>query len=48
MKLLHIDSSILGAGSASRALSAQIVAAERQLHPNIAIIYRDEMKPRPE
>jgi FMN-dependent NADH-azoreductase len=41
MKLLHIDSSILGAGSASRALSAQIVAAERQLHPNIAIIYRD-------
>jgi FMN-dependent NADH-azoreductase len=41
MKLLHIDSSILGAGSASRALSAQIVAAERRLHPDIAVTYRD-------
>lgn len=41
MKLLHINSSILGAGSASRALSAQIVAAERRLHPDIAVTYRD-------
>jgi FMN-dependent NADH-azoreductase len=41
MKLLHIDSSILGSGSASRALSAQIVAAERQLHPHIVVTYRD-------
>jgi FMN-dependent NADH-azoreductase len=41
MKLLHVDSSILGSGSASRALSAQIVAAERGLHPEIAVTYRD-------
>ena len=41
MRLLHVDSSILGSGSASRSLSAQIVAAERQLHPDIAVTYRD-------
>ena len=29
MKLLHVDSSILGAGSVSRQLSAEIVAAVR-------------------
>ena len=41
MKLLHIDSSVLGAGSASRALSAGIVARQVKLHPGIDVIYRD-------
>jgi FMN-dependent NADH-azoreductase len=36
MKLLHIDSSILGSGSVSRVLSAEIVAAQRRLHPGLA------------
>jgi FMN-dependent NADH-azoreductase len=41
MKLLHVDSSILGAGSVSRQLSAEIVAAERRLHPGLDVAYRD-------
>jgi FMN-dependent NADH-azoreductase len=41
MKLLHIDSSILGAGSVSRALSSELVAAEQRLHPGIEVITRD-------
>jgi FMN-dependent NADH-azoreductase len=41
MKLLHIDSSVLGAGSASRALSADIVARQVKLHPGIEVVYRD-------
>ncbi|WP_045835415.1 FMN-dependent NADH-azoreductase [Hyphomicrobium sp. 99] len=41
MKLLHVDSSILGPGSVSRQLSAEIVAAERALHPGLEVIYRD-------
>jgi FMN-dependent NADH-azoreductase len=41
MKLLHIDSSVLGAGSASRALSADIVARQGKLHPGVEVIYRD-------
>ena len=41
MKLLHIDSSVLGAGSASRALSADIVARQAKLHPGVEVIYRD-------
>ena len=41
MKLLHIDSSILGAGSVSRALSAEIVATQRRLHPGLEATYRD-------
>jgi FMN-dependent NADH-azoreductase len=41
MKLLHIDSSVLGAGSASRALSADIVAHQAKLHSGIDVIYRD-------
>jgi FMN-dependent NADH-azoreductase len=41
MKLLHIDSSILGANSVSRALSAEIVAREKALHPGLEVIYRD-------
>ena len=41
MKLLHIHSSILGAGSVSRQLSAEIVAAERRRHPGLEVVYRD-------
>jgi FMN-dependent NADH-azoreductase len=41
MKLLHIDSSILGANSVSRTLSAEIVAAERRRHPGLEVTYRD-------
>ncbi|HEX3845896.1 MAG TPA: NAD(P)H-dependent oxidoreductase [Steroidobacteraceae bacterium] len=41
MKLLHIDSSVLGPGSASRALSADIVARQVKLHPGIEVVYRD-------
>ncbi|MFZ6720537.1 FMN-dependent NADH-azoreductase [Undibacterium sp. Ji49W] len=41
MKLLHLDSSILGAYSVSRQLSSDIVAREVALHPGIEIIYRD-------
>src|SRR5258707_2473404 len=41
MKLLHIDSSILGAYSVSRTLSAEIVERQRALHPGIEVTYRD-------
>jgi FMN-dependent NADH-azoreductase len=41
MRLLHVDSSILGAGSASRALSAEIVAVQRQRNPDVDVSYRD-------
>jgi FMN-dependent NADH-azoreductase len=41
MKLLHLDSSILGANSVSRTLSADIVARERALHPGLEVIHRD-------
>lgn len=41
MKLLHVDSSILGPGSVSRQLSAEIVAAEQRLHPHLEVTYRD-------
>jgi FMN-dependent NADH-azoreductase len=41
MKLLHVDSSILGPGSVSRQLSAEIVAAEQRLHPDLQVLYRD-------
>jgi FMN-dependent NADH-azoreductase len=41
MRLLHIDSSVLGAHSASRALSAEIVARQAALHPAIEVTYRD-------
>ena len=40
-KLLPVDSSILGAGSVSRRLSAEIVAAEIARHPGAEVIYRD-------
>ncbi|WEJ98192.1 MAG: FMN-dependent NADH-azoreductase [Candidatus Sphingomonas phytovorans] len=41
MKLLHVDSSILGQGSVSRHLSASIVAQQQALHPGIGIVRRD-------
>jgi FMN-dependent NADH-azoreductase len=41
MNLLHIDSSVLGANSASRALSAEIVARQRALHPGLKVTHRD-------
>jgi FMN-dependent NADH-azoreductase len=41
MHLLHLDSSALGAASVSRQLSAEIVARQRALHPDIRVSYRD-------
>jgi FMN-dependent NADH-azoreductase len=41
MKLLHVDSSILGEGSVSRTLSAEVVANFRRLHPGLAITRLD-------
>ena len=41
MKLLHIDSSILGENSVSRQLSAPAVANWRQRAPHIEVEYRD-------
>ena len=41
MKLLHVDSSILGQGSVSRTLSAEIAAAQTALHPGVEVSYRD-------
>ena len=41
MKLLHLDSSILGENSASRALSASIVARWRQAAPRLEVMHRD-------
>jgi FMN-dependent NADH-azoreductase len=41
MKLLHLDSSILGSNSVSRTLSKEIVARETALHPGLEVTYRD-------
>ncbi|WP_028223456.1 FMN-dependent NADH-azoreductase [Paraburkholderia oxyphila] len=41
MKLLHINSSILGTHSVSRLLSSKIVEQERRLHPALDVVYRD-------
>jgi FMN-dependent NADH-azoreductase len=41
MKLLHIDSSILGGQSVSRQLTASIVARLKQTTPGLEITYRD-------
>lgn len=41
MKLLHIDSSILGDASASRQLSAELVQAWRQNEDGLDVTYRD-------
>ena len=41
MKLLHVDSSILGQGSVSRTISAEIVEAQRDAHPGLEVTYLD-------
>ena len=41
MKILHIDSSIQGAGSATRELTREIVARLKATRPDAQIIYRD-------
>lgn len=41
MKLLHIDSSVLGPHSVSRQVTAAIVDRLRQTTPGIAVVYRD-------
>ncbi|RZL66294.1 MAG: FMN-dependent NADH-azoreductase [Variovorax sp.] len=41
MKLLHIDSSILGANSVSRQLTAEVVAAWVAAHPGTEVDYLD-------
>lgn len=41
MKLLHIDSSILGDNSVSRQLSAVVVDAVREKHPGAQVTHRD-------
>jgi len=41
MNLLHIDSSVLGENSASRALGAAVVARLRAEHPGLQVAYRD-------
>lgn len=41
MKILHLDSSILGDASASRELSAAIVRRLRERRPDAQLVYRD-------
>jgi FMN-dependent NADH-azoreductase len=41
MKLLHVDSSVLGANSVSRQLTAEIVAEWRKNHPDTTVDYLD-------
>ncbi len=41
MKLLHLDSSIMGEGSASRAISAAVVERLRETSPELEVTYRD-------
>src|ERR1700758_572104 len=41
MKLLHIDSSVLGPHSVSRQVSAAIVDHLRQTTPDLTVVYRD-------
>ncbi len=41
MKLLHIDSSILGDHSASRQLSQSVVQAWQAADPSVEVVYRD-------
>ncbi|MCG6576093.1 FMN-dependent NADH-azoreductase [Pseudomonas sp. AF32] len=41
MKLLHIDSSILGDNSASRQLSREVVEAWKAADPDVVVTYRD-------
>lgn len=48
MKLLHIDSSVLGSNSVSRQLSANVVTAWRQAQPDVEVSYRDLTEAQPE
>ena len=41
MKLLHLDSSILGENSVSRSVSAAVVAQLESAHPDLDVTYRD-------
>src|SRR6059058_3560285 len=41
MKLLHIDSSVLGPHSVSRQVSAAVVSRLRETTPGLEIVYRD-------
>ncbi|MBU9610625.1 FMN-dependent NADH-azoreductase [Burkholderia multivorans] len=41
MKLLHVDSSILGQGSVSRDLSAEVVSTLRTRYPDLTVTHRD-------
>ena len=41
MKILHLDSSVLGENSASRALSRKVAEAWKSAEPNAVIRYRD-------
>jgi FMN-dependent NADH-azoreductase len=41
MKLLHLDSSILGENSVSRSVSAAVVAQLKSAHPDLQATYRD-------
>jgi FMN-dependent NADH-azoreductase len=41
MRLLHVDSSILGSNSVSRTLSAEVVAAQVERRPGLEVVYRD-------
>jgi FMN-dependent NADH-azoreductase len=41
VKLLHIDSSILGENSVSRLLTAEITKTERAVRPDVEVTYRD-------
>lgn len=40
-KLLHVDSSVLGANSVSRLLTAEVVAEWRKTHPDTSVDYLD-------
>lgn len=44
MKLLHIDSSILGDASASRALTQEVVANLKSAESGVEVVYRDLSK----
>jgi len=41
MKLLHIDSSILGDNSVSRAVTAAALGKLKAAHPGVEVVYRD-------
>lgn len=41
MKILHVDASITGTASVSRTLSAEIIEAQRRLHPDAEVTVRD-------